>query len=279
MPSDFLFVNGPSSSNGDPGLKTLVRKQAMKKAAESRRRNGSHKNPNVRQYPVFRQDAVGREGNAGKGPTTMARVDPLQHLPHFDEVTVRALLKMLSGQSPCREIPPSLPPDSFQKMRMKFSIDPRNLCRLASVEMGRAANEALIKDPRRLLYLISPEEGGSFMSEVPSRYGNCRTLTAATDAVVAIVRSILNDDQRSDAATSMACYSKALRTLQNALNDPKTTMEADILCATQMLSLYEVRCLPFSSSAISIIHAAIRRLIHPQSWRGDLTELTQMTSF
>ena len=53
-------------------------------------------------------------------------------------------------------------------------------------------------------------------------------------------------------------YAKALKTLQDAISDESTCLDSDVLCATQLLSLHEVR--PLSSIQYTIIPSIRRRL-------------------
>lgn len=82
------------------------------------------------------------------------------------------------------------------------------------------------------------------MEYVPSRYGISDCLTAATDCVLGKVRSILAP-QQFDKELMLRLYAKALQTLQDAISDESKCMEADVLCATELLSLHEVLQCPF----------------------------------
>lgn len=87
----------------------------------------------------------------------------------------------------------------------------------------------------------------SFVEFVPSRYGSSECLTAATNCVLAKVKSLLAPQKLKDPEIVLRLYSKALQTLQDAISDKSSYLDADVLCATQLLSLYEVfQALPLS---------------------------------
>jgi hypothetical protein len=64
-------VTNPTAPK-DPAVRAIIRKQAMKQAAETRRRDGSYGKHNLRQYPVFYLN--------GDGETRREVVDGLEEV-------------------------------------------------------------------------------------------------------------------------------------------------------------------------------------------------------
>ena len=88
--------------------------------------------------------------------------------------------------------------------------------------------------------MILIEFSRSYLQFVPSRYGISDCVTAATNCVLGKVKSILAPQQFKRNETMLVLYSKALKTLQDAISDESSCLDADVLCATQLLSLHEV---------------------------------------
>ena len=99
---------------------------------------------------------------------------------------------------------------------------------------------------------LSSQHYLSFLKYVPERYGRSPALTAVTDCLLARVKyALVPTDHNSRACDRL--YGHALHALQIALNDEKQVLEADILCATQIMSLHGVshdqQCVSDSTTA------------------------------
>ena len=92
----------------------------------------------------------------------------------------------------------------------------------------------------------------SYLQFVPSRYGSTECLTAATNCVLAKVHSILVP-QEDCSQVVLQLYTKALQTLQNAISAESTCLDADVLCATELLSLHEVCLLLLELRSVTIL--------------------------
>lgn len=100
----------------------------------------------------------------------------------------------------------------------------------------------------------------SFAGHLPSRCGREPVLDMATDCVAAMLREITSCVKNPLASRSleipvatMRTYCLALVDLQRALDDVKRSQSAEILCATQLLVLFEVRLDCEWSSAASVL--------------------------
>jgi Fungal specific transcription factor domain len=83
-------------------------------------------------------------------------------------------------------------------------------------------------------------EQESYLSFLAGRYEACEAVVDAAACISARVRDILSPNKNDAWSKEVAkLYGKALRSLQVALNNPKTTYLPETLAATLILSLYE----------------------------------------
>ncbi|OCL12160.1 hypothetical protein AOQ84DRAFT_420790 [Glonium stellatum] len=143
------------------------------------------------------------------------------------------------------EIPAHPSSKGFELMRIEYGVDILDLSGLITIHVGRTAAQILASDRALLARLLQCKQQWSYLSYLPSRYGYSDCLDDATRCVAAKMRQIvLTTDQLPD-ATVLSHYGKALKSLQAAVNDPVSCLKSDILCATEILALFEL--LSFSS--------------------------------
>jgi len=80
----------------------------------------------------------------------------------------------------------------------------------------------------------------SFVSYIPARYGEEACLTLATDCLLSKVREIVTPESSVYKPKVISSYVKALRSFQKAIDSPSQRFNPEVLCATQILALYEV---------------------------------------
>ena len=217
--STFHFINS-SDSRGpqDPATRKTIRKQAMVKAAAARREKGQHGKVNSRQYPVFveiRQRHDGASSSSSK--------------PNEPRVSSNEVVS----------IPESLSSTGYESMRIQYGFDILDLSALTTFHAGHTTAHALRQDPSRLVDVLHCRQW-SYLSFVPSKFGNTSCLDDAVRCVAAKVRHRLSSPTQPPSTVVISLYSKALASLQNALDDKKSCLEPDILCATELLAIYEV---------------------------------------
>ena len=134
---------------------------------------------------------------------------------------------------------------AYQLVRSKFGVDLTDLVVLTNFNVGKATTAILSADPSRLISLLGQQQW-SYLQFVPARYGHSECLTAATNVLLARAQHALSP---SEPCTSLCTrlYGKALRSLQDALTNDALAMDADVLAATQLLSLHEVSRRPLSN--------------------------------
>jgi hypothetical protein len=251
-PARVQFVNATvtnPSAPKDPAVRALIRKQAMKMAADTRRRGGNYGKHNLRQYPVFYQS----KGD-GAAAEEIFDLDGLDSQPLSAEglQSQNCLPNMRIGRDVEREMPSTrkipLKPSAkgYELITMKNGFDIIDLSTLATYHVGRATAQALSSDPLQLLKLLDFKQW-SYMSYLPSLYGSSACLDNAIDCIIARVRHIIAPNGETGEREVIRLYLKAIDSLQKALNSPSQRLAPHVLCATEILALYEVRKLPFWS--------------------------------
>lgn len=250
----FIVSSGPKLQN-DPQIRALIRKQAMRDVGIARKRKGGFGKQNVGQYPktdvpirpVVSADSTSSKSSSrtespdtsGSDTSSSSRdtedteqddlldrqlVAPRGHAAAARPLSFLQTTNLLSG---------------YETTRSKFNLDITDLSMLTNFNVGKSLIPLFAAEPTRLAGLLG-EQQWSYMEYVPSRYGESQCLTAAADCVLAKVRSVLAPQSGCEQKV-LRLYAKALSSLQKAICDQKSCMTSDVLCATQMLSLHEVR--------------------------------------
>jgi Fungal specific transcription factor domain len=189
-----------------------IRKHAMKKAAAARKQTGNYGKHNLRQYPVYS--------------------------------TTGNILVEDGGHRNCntQAIPRSVSQWGYELLRSNYDFDALSLSTLASVEIGRATNYLFLEDPSRLLPILGKSQPPSYFSFLPSRYEHSPYLMDAVNCAVARARQIISPTESIWKAKALTSYVKALNSLQKALDLPEQRLKPEVLCAIEILGIYEVCC-------------------------------------
>ena len=262
MASDFHFVDwtqisGPSK---DPATRRLIRKQAMSKVAADRRQKGvwRHKSvtassntqtppiPEPQPFEGTHDDPRSHPKNRPNSPSQQTNLIE-DSLPHddIDEYDIDASPTIATETSIFTPfIPPSMPSKDYEMMRIESDFDLLDLSAMTTFHVGRITTMSLFNNPAQLAGVIQCRQW-SYFSFLPPRWGYCACLDDAARCVASRVRNWIRGIVDPVRETLML-YSKALVSLQAALNNPKTYMQPEVLCATEILSIYEVSKLPTS---------------------------------
>ncbi len=245
--SVFQFIN-ESDGRGprDPATRKTIRRQAMSKTAAARRQQGKHGKTNLRQYPIFLgqsrsnptlpvSDPKAPEGPHGKSDTATAKGGASSRPPEADFRGNHFSSSLLLS----RTIPASLPSVGYESMRIQYDFDVLDLSALTSFHAGRATAQALMHDPSRLIDVLRCKQW-SYLSFLPSRFGHVDCLDDAARCLAAKARHQLLSPTNPPNVIVVSLYSRALASLQSALSDPDRFLQPDVLCATEILAIYEV---------------------------------------
>ncbi|OQO09868.1 hypothetical protein B0A48_04220 [Cryoendolithus antarcticus] len=252
----FIVVNGPNTAE-DPGVRTAIRKQAAKDVVAARKKVGNRSRVNVGQYPEF--DALGVLQGLGKGrnlgsiesagldtePSTEAtQAIVWKRLGQYDRVSQPSV-----RTQPVRVLPSPLavnPTNGYEALRAKYSFDISDLSNLTMFSISRSTIAAITRNSD-LLYTLPGKQNASYLSLVPARQGHKPYLDAVIECVIAKARSAFSPPNAGFAMRVMKLHTRALRAIQQAVGDEKASRDADLLCAVQMLSLYELSLQVFLS--------------------------------
>ncbi|KAI7210922.1 hypothetical protein KC333_g7951 [Hortaea werneckii] len=239
----FIVSDGPKVPRS---ARTIIRKQAMKDVGIARKKRGNYGRANRRQVlgsmadasPVVDGDPSNvsvpcAEDGSGDSSSTLADID--EYIPRPSRVTdatQRSLVPFDLLSSRMNSCP------AYQSARSRFGVELSDLGVLTNFNVGKSTIAIIAADPSRLITLLGRHQW-SYLEFVPARYGHSKCLTAATDALLARVQFVLSPNETLGTNCGRF-YGRALRTLQDALMDNKTAVEADVLAATQLIALHEL---------------------------------------
>lgn len=255
--SDFHFVNSTTPEKPrDLAVRSLIRKQAMKEAVATRKREGTYGRHKRYRPPVFGQSVTNdSEGTVipfeddSSSSTTATTPGDKRESVEQDCGKGRDLIAKSALTEP---IPARLSLKGYALTSMKYGFDALNLSILTTVHVGRLLGRKLSADPGRLAPLLRHRHW-SYFEYLPSRYGHSRCLTDATDCILARVRQLISphDDWEY---TVISSYVKAINSLQSALDCGEQRFQPEVLCAAEILGLYEL--LSTSREDAWVSHAA-----------------------
>jgi hypothetical protein len=258
---DFQFIvfNG-SRIPDDPEVRTIIRKQAMRDVAVARKKRSDHRPVSSMQYRVLdnstdtQKRTVRHSLGVSRESTSLASRANSRSTAHFTTGSVTKMtasrevmrLDPSSASLACVEqyetwlpFPAANPTNGYEALRAKYHFDITDLCLLTSFHVGQGTMSAMARDSSLLGTLLG-KQMSSYLSFVPSRYGHKPYLTAVVDCLITKAHGTLHPHNAGISATMIRMYGKALRAVQEAIGDGEASRDADLLCAVQMLSFYEV---------------------------------------
>lgn len=141
-------------------------------------------------------------------------------------------------------MPPPVPLSGLDELIRDHGFSPIDLSALTSIHIGAVASTVLSSEPSRLPGLMSCQQW-SYFDHVPARFGHSPCLDDAFRCLVTAARSMLVPDRaRPSQKMVLSQYGTALQSLQSAVNDASQRYSPEVLCATGLLALFEVRCVP-----------------------------------
>ncbi|KAI4271932.1 MAG: hypothetical protein L6R38_006739 [Xanthoria sp. 2 TBL-2021] len=246
-----------NSSDGlrskSPKVRTLIRKQAMSKAAAARRRSrysATSKKQDSFQYQAYQHTYEAAEQGFEDSPFPDDYIQPLypeteslhsnqSMLPVFKaSESVIGDSHQLSYMPTPEWIPASPSSTGFEAMRIAFDFDPITLSGLTDLHVGRATARPLRDKPGWLREILRCKKW-SYYEYLPSRFGQTRCLDDAIWCIAARVRQWF-DNPADPSRLALELYSKAVGSLQAALDDPVLCHHPNVLCATEVMTIFEL---------------------------------------
>ncbi|KAL8770233.1 MAG: hypothetical protein Q9194_005233 [Teloschistes cf. exilis] len=233
-----------------PRVRTIIRKQAMVKAAAARKRRPKYATWNVPYLPASwtvlehlpqmvephipepTPAAIETEDQDQACPvetTTVARTPP--------QPSVNAVRRAEDGTW-TSWIPGNLSSTGYEAARIRYDFDVLALSALTTLHIGRATAERLHDKPTRLSDLLRSKKW-SYFDFLPARYGQTQCLDEAICCVAARVRQWVSNYSEPN-PICLDLYSRAVKSLQAALDDPLQRLQPNVLAATQVLAIFEL---------------------------------------
>lgn len=228
MASNSLLWINPTTSTVPPD-RAKIRREVMQKVAQKRKSGPKHRHPNSRQIPVFIVASDDASDSAiDQEQTQRSKAAKKPEMARFDEVCLQSGLTDMRAPAPAY-------PTILAKSNLRFL----DLSLLASIGVGRYTGQRLFEAPQSISHFFEGKNW-SYFHYVPLHYDQSVLIRRATDCVLARVRCLLIPEDRKWELFALSSYSMALSNLQDAINSSSQNLTAEVLCATQILGLYEV---------------------------------------
>lgn len=228
---EFVFIDQSNEGKvaSSNATRRQIRKQAMRDAGLARKQRGGYGQHNLRQYPVFVSQGVSSNSTSA-----------LANAPEEENEAADANARIWKVVCQWNEsIPTKMPIGTYEKLRRDLDFDITELSLLTSLSFGRGAARALASQPAQLAGMLLGSNS-SYLNFVPTRYEENPLLRDVLFCTAAQSRWLLRPQSITAETAILASYGNALQRLQRALTDPEQCLHPDVLCATQVLGLFEV---------------------------------------
>lgn len=216
----FLFITTTDEPiTYDDQTRRRIRRQAMSRAAYTRKKKGGYGQHNLRQYPVYLL-----ADNGALGISAL----PLQSSAGHTGISRNK-----------GSIPANLSCYGYERMRIKYNFDLLDLSALTTFHVSHVTATVLAAKPTRLTDILRLREW-SYLNYLPARIGYCDALDKAAECVAARARHWLDFPYEPASEDILKLYIRALKLLQGELDNPESRLNPDVLCATELLGIYEV---------------------------------------
>jgi hypothetical protein len=223
-----VLDNGaPSDSKRNHGR---IRSHAMRATAASRKESGTWGKLNQRQYPPAPPAAsvtFTDSSPTGNGSCQHCTPENDCHTPSHHRV-----LPLEST------VCPPMPLSGFERLTAETGVNILDLSNLTTIQVGHIATSVL-RERIHLTDLIKSRKL-SYLTHVPAKFGSSPCLDDAVRCVAAKACRVLAGFEQGGRSTELSSYGKALRGIQAAINLPGECLDPDVLCAVEILGLYEV---------------------------------------
>ncbi|KAL5092742.1 hypothetical protein Trisim1_000480 [Trichoderma cf. simile WF8] len=232
---EFTFVEYTDAKlPTDPAVRNVIRRHAMRNVAETRRQRDNYGKVGIKQPPKWILNTILKTS----GSTQSSSLTEAASASRGDaQASVIAPTGREYPAGPLAPLPMSISEatfaDNFAILHLVES--------LAGLHLGFKAQTS--SNPRLGLHKSQLPQSKTLLSFIPSRYGQVTPLTCAVDCLAARVRQItLKDDGFSDDPDLEVyrLYDKALKALQEALNDLEEWKTPETLCAAELLGFFEL---------------------------------------
>jgi hypothetical protein len=243
MPFEFVMQARPGSTGFSSETKTQIRSHAMKAVSAQRRQTGRQTKTNLLQLPPDVEPdcyhaSQTRPGGSPRKSTLIPQDQ--QKRSSGKRRKAAAAAKDPEHMSPLLALSAAMPASGIQKIIQEYGIDLVDLSALTHVHIGAVAAARFASDPVSLPRLLACRQE-SYLDHLYPRYGHTPALDDALKCLLMKAQQVLGTQQRvSSPAKIWSAYSRAIISLQESLRDANSWNAPDLLCAAEMLSLFEV---------------------------------------
>jgi hypothetical protein len=227
----FIFVaQGPTSMGFSQATRTKIRRQAMKAVGAKRRKTARPASvyENRRQSPPDSRTNILVESR----PLTPS----VRRVPDAGDIAWTA--EEIICDPTTLGIPRPLPASGMQLIIHHSGFSPMDL---ANLDTGapNLASSILANKSYDLATLLSYPTW-NFLTIIPSRVGNLSCMDDAVQALMGKARLVLGHAPPKVERLVLCTYGKALKGLQDAVNQGSEWIDISLICAAQILALFEV---------------------------------------
>ena len=126
----------------------------------------------------------------------------------------------------------------YESLRIRYNLDLVDLSALTSFHVSSMTAQSLSSDPTILKAIIGHRQW-SYLSFVPGRF-HSDTIRTAAECVCARIHQWLMSPAEPPSVHVLHCYVRALQAVQADLESEDAHQNADVLCAVELLALFEV---------------------------------------
>lgn len=217
--------------------RSTLNKVVMRKVALRRKLLPQKPYPKSRQFPVFMlNDGPVNETKGLQCDNRHDQVEGIQSQSLHSDAIESADPHTLTDLSLSPALGGTCPP-----ILAKFNLDFLDLSILASNEVGQFNGLRVLEHPKMLPHFIG-KKTWSYCHQIPRLYSQSILIRNADDCAVARARSLLSPFDTQWESLTLSSYAHALSRLQEAVDLTSQHPTVEVLCATQILALYEVCC-------------------------------------
>jgi hypothetical protein len=218
-----------------------IRSHAMRGTAASRKKSGTWGKQNQLQYPVACPSGSEYTSSDFSEAATDSSEDQDSEAHSLGkEIVKNSIYRPFDDDLTCElNLGLSMPLSGLDQLAAEIGINVLDLSALTTVHIGQEATTFLKKNPNGLVNLVRNQRP-SYLTHVTTRYGCSDCLDDAIRCVATKAHRVLTASGKGDRAIELNLYGKALRSLQSAIDLEDGWKNPNILCAVQVLSLYEV---------------------------------------
>lgn len=249
----FVFVDQSTNEGRVPDSKAVrrrIRKQAMHDAGLARRQSGHYGQHNLRQYPAF------------VSPGQPSLINNLANATDMEYDPTATNAQMWQAALLVTSIPAKMPPRAYEILRRDLNFDVTQLSPMTSLYFSRGRAHALASRPVEIGGMLRTNDV-SYLNFLPIRYQDNPLLQDVLFCIAAQSQWLLRPQSAIDETKILAAYGHALERLQKALTDPDQCLHPDVLCATQVLGLFEVSLQSFELVAPTLTGVLIGAEVLP----------------